>query len=248
MSAETLERLAATIAARKGADPASSHTARLLAKGPEKAAEKFGEEAVEAIIEAVRGDRDRLIAEGADVLYHFLVMLAARGVRLDDVCAELARREGVSGVAEKAARSTAVVRLAGPGDLPACLAIRAAVFIAEQQVPRERELDGLDDECRHYLAEMDGRPVATARVRPLHGQAKIQRVAVLKDARGKGIGRALIAEILADMRADPDCAEAYIESQLSAVAFYESLGFTAYGEVFMDAGIQHRRLTAPLNG
>lgn len=99
-----LERLAATIEARRGADPASSWTAQLLAKGPEKCAEKFGEEAVEAIIEAVRGDRDRLTAEAADVLYHLLVMLAARDVTLSDVMAELDRREGTSGVAEKAAR------------------------------------------------------------------------------------------------------------------------------------------------
>lgn len=99
-----LNRLAVTIAARMGADPASSWTAQLLAKGPEKCAEKFGEEAVEAIIEAVRGDRARLTAEAADVLYHLLVMLAARGVTLADVEAELARREGTSGLAEKAAR------------------------------------------------------------------------------------------------------------------------------------------------
>jgi phosphoribosyl-ATP pyrophosphohydrolase len=100
----TLHTLAATIAARKGADPETSWTAKLLSKGPEKCAEKFGEEAVEAIIEAVKGDRARLAAEAADVLYHLLVMLAARDVTLADVEAELARREGTSGIAEKAAR------------------------------------------------------------------------------------------------------------------------------------------------
>jgi phosphoribosyl-ATP pyrophosphohydrolase len=101
-----LERLAATIESRRGADPGTSWTAKLLAKGPEKCAEKFGEEAVEAIIEAVKGNRDRLTAEAADVLYHLLVMLAARDVSLADVLAELERREGVSGVDEKAARKT----------------------------------------------------------------------------------------------------------------------------------------------
>ncbi|WP_092499454.1 phosphoribosyl-ATP diphosphatase [Meinhardsimonia xiamenensis] len=101
---ETLQRLADTIAARRGADPESSWTARLLAQGPEKCAGKFGEEAVEAIIEAVKGDRARLAAEAADVLYHLLVMLAAREVTFDEVLAELARREGTSGIAEKAAR------------------------------------------------------------------------------------------------------------------------------------------------
>ena len=99
-----LERLAATIDARKGADPESSWTARLLGKGPEKCAEKFGEEAVEAIIEAVKGDRDKLTAEAADVLYHLLVMLAARDVTLAEVEAVLTAREGQSGIAEKAGR------------------------------------------------------------------------------------------------------------------------------------------------
>ncbi|MEJ1990410.1 MAG: phosphoribosyl-ATP diphosphatase [Maritimibacter sp.] len=99
-----LERLAETIEARRGADAGESWTAKLLAKGPEKCAEKFGEEAVEAIIEAVKGDRERLTSEAADVLYHLLVMLAARDVALADVLAELERREGTSGIAEKAAR------------------------------------------------------------------------------------------------------------------------------------------------
>ncbi|ANB35391.1 phosphoribosyl-ATP diphosphatase [Rhodovulum sulfidophilum] len=101
---EALARLATTVEARKGADPDTSWTAKLFSKGPEKCAEKFGEEAVEAIIEAVRGDRARLTAEAADVVYHLLVMLAARDVSLADVAAELARREGVSGIAEKASR------------------------------------------------------------------------------------------------------------------------------------------------
>jgi phosphoribosyl-ATP pyrophosphohydrolase len=100
----SLETLAATIAARKGADPESSWTAKLLAKGPEKCAEKFGEEAVEAIIEAVKGDRARLTSEAADVLYHLLVMLASRDVTLADVLAELDRRAGTSGIAEKTGR------------------------------------------------------------------------------------------------------------------------------------------------
>lgn len=99
-----LSRLATTIASRRGADPETSWTAKLFAKGPEKCAEKFGEEAVEAIIEAVKGDREKLTSEAADVLYHLLVMLAARDVSLDDVLAELERREGTSGIAEKAAR------------------------------------------------------------------------------------------------------------------------------------------------
>ena len=100
----SLHKLAATIEARKSADPDSSWTAKLLAKGPEKCAEKFGEEAVEAIIEAVKGDRAALTSEAADALYHLLVMCAARDVSLADIEAELARRTAQSGLAEKAAR------------------------------------------------------------------------------------------------------------------------------------------------
>ena len=99
-----LSRLAATVESRKGADPDSSWTAKLFAKGPEKCAEKFGEEAIEAIIAAVKNDRANLVYEAADVLYHLTVMLAARDVSLDEVLAELDRRAGTSGIAEKAAR------------------------------------------------------------------------------------------------------------------------------------------------
>ena len=100
----TLDDLAAVIAARAAADPEQSWTAKVLAKGPEKCAEKFGEEAVEAIIEAVKGDRARLTSEAADVLFHLLVMLAARDVTLAEVLAELDSRDGTSGLAEKAGR------------------------------------------------------------------------------------------------------------------------------------------------
>jgi phosphoribosyl-ATP pyrophosphohydrolase len=100
----SLDRLDAIIQSRKVGDPEQSWTADLLAKGPKKCAEKFGEEAVEAIIEAVSGDKKRLTAEAADVLYHLLVMLTACDVPLADVMSELDRREGQSGLAEKAAR------------------------------------------------------------------------------------------------------------------------------------------------
>ena len=101
----TLDDLAGIIHARASADPSESWTAKLLANGPEKCAEKFGEEAVEAIIEAVKGDRARLTSEAADVLFHLLVMLHSRDVTLSDVMAELAARQGQSGHAEKASRA-----------------------------------------------------------------------------------------------------------------------------------------------
>ncbi|MBU2992896.1 phosphoribosyl-ATP diphosphatase [Octadecabacter sp. 1_MG-2023] len=99
----SVKNLAQTIAARVGADPSESWTAKLLAN-PDKAAEKFGEEAVEAIIEATKGDKARLTSEAADVMYHLLVMCAAHGVTLDDIEAELANRTAQSGIAEKASR------------------------------------------------------------------------------------------------------------------------------------------------
>lgn len=101
----TLEDLEQIVAARAGASADESWTAKLLAKGPEKCAEKFGEEAIEAVIEAVKGDRERLTSEAADVLFHLLVMLKSRDVALADVMQELERRQGKSGLAEKASRS-----------------------------------------------------------------------------------------------------------------------------------------------
>jgi phosphoribosyl-ATP pyrophosphohydrolase len=98
-----LARLQATIDARRDADPHNSYTAQLLAD-PSRAAKKFGEEAVEAVIAAAQGDKDALAGEGADVLYHFLVMLAAAGVSPEAVAAKLAAREGRSGLDEKASR------------------------------------------------------------------------------------------------------------------------------------------------
>jgi phosphoribosyl-ATP pyrophosphohydrolase len=101
--AEVLARLAATVESRKGGDPSASYTAKLLAD-PSLAAKKLGEEAVEAVIAATQGDKNALAAESADLIYHWLVVLAAAGVSLDEVAAKLEAREGTSGLAEKAAR------------------------------------------------------------------------------------------------------------------------------------------------
>ena len=101
---EALFRLWRTIEARRGADPATSYTAKLFARGNTKIAQKLGEEAIEAVIEGVRGDKPALVGESADVLYHLLVLWAAAGVTPDDVAAEIERREAVSGIAEKRSR------------------------------------------------------------------------------------------------------------------------------------------------
>jgi phosphoribosyl-ATP pyrophosphohydrolase len=107
MTAYTLADLAALVASRAGTDPATSYTAKLLSEGPAKAAKKLGEEAVEAAIAAVQGDKTGLRNEAADVLYHLVVLLRAGGVELEAVMAELERRTAQSGIAEKAARRPA---------------------------------------------------------------------------------------------------------------------------------------------
>ncbi len=103
--AVVLDRLWSVVMSRRDADPTISHSARLLSRGSAKVAQKFGEEAVECLIEAVRGDRDAVIAESADVLYHLVVVWVSTGVAPEEVWAELMRREGVSGIAEKASRA-----------------------------------------------------------------------------------------------------------------------------------------------
>ena len=97
---DTLSRLAATIAARRAADPETSWVAKLNQRGVPVIARKLGEEAVEAVVAALSGSREDLVGESADVLFHLLVLLDAKGVPLEDVLAELDRREGTSGIAE----------------------------------------------------------------------------------------------------------------------------------------------------
>ena len=100
-----LDRLWSVVMSRRDASPAVSHSARLLSRGTDKIAQKFGEEAIECLIEAVAGRRAPLIAESADVLYHLIVLWVDAGVRPEEVWHELIRREGVSGIAEKASRA-----------------------------------------------------------------------------------------------------------------------------------------------
>ncbi len=103
---DALARLWQTIDARRGASPDTSYTAKLLATGPAGVARKLGEESLEAIIEAVKGDTTALARESADVLYHLMVLWAAAGLSPDDIAAELARREGISGIEEKNSRKS----------------------------------------------------------------------------------------------------------------------------------------------
>lgn len=117
-SSAVLDRLWSVVMSRRDADPAISHSARLLSRGTAKVAQKFGEEAVECLIEATSGTHDGLIAESADVLYHLLVLWVNAGLRPDEVWAELQRREGISGIAEKASRAGPLARRAGTRKIP----------------------------------------------------------------------------------------------------------------------------------
>jgi phosphoribosyl-ATP pyrophosphohydrolase len=116
--AQVLDRLYAVVQQRRSADPAVSHSARLLSRGTAKVAQKFGEEAVECLIEAVAGNKTALIGESADVLYHLLVMWVDAGLEPEAVWAELERRGGVSGIAEKAARPKPLAMRPGTSKIP----------------------------------------------------------------------------------------------------------------------------------
>ncbi|EDM73509.1 acetyltransferase, GNAT family protein [Roseobacter sp. AzwK-3b] len=129
----------------------------------------------------------------------------------------------------------------GPtSDLETCLALRATVFIEEQNVPEAEERDGRDGEAHHLLARLDGCPVGCARILIKGETGKIGRVCVLREARGAGIGAALIRACLAHLRAQAGVSRAVLGSQTHALGFYEKLGFAAFGPEYMDAGIPHR--------
>lgn len=125
-----------------------------------------------------------------------------------------------------------------------CLAIRRVVFVDEQSVPEHIEIDGEDPDCRQFLATQDGRPIGTARLKSISDGVKIQRVAVLREARGAGVGRAL-------MQAMIDAAPhgwIVLDAQTAALGFYEDFGFIAEGEEFLDAGIRHLRMRLRKDG
>lgn len=125
-------------------------------------------------------------------------------------------------------------------DIATCRALRRTVFIEEQGVSEADEIDDLDGQAIHLLAQVDGRPVGTARLLVLGDMGKIGRVCVLTDQRGTGLGAALIRAGVAEFRAMPGIVAVKLSAQTHALAFYELLGFVAYGPEFMDAGIPHR--------
>jgi ElaA protein len=131
-------------------------------------------------------------------------------------------------------------------DLATCLAIRRKVFIDEQGVSEADEVDGLDPVALHLLAMQDAAPVGTARILVEGAVGKIGRVCVLPQARGTGLGAALIRAAVAELRAMPGVAKVKLGAQVHALGFYERLGFEAVGQVYMDAGIPHRDMVMAL--
>ena len=132
------------------------------------------------------------------------------------------------------------VEIAVTEDLGTCQALRRTVFIEEQNVPEADEVDGRDAGAVHLLATVDGRAVGTARLLVSGDSGKIGRVCVLAEMRGKGIGARLIEAAVREFAANPAIGKVKLSAQISALPFYERLGFTAEGDEYLDAGIVHR--------
>jgi len=137
------------------------------------------------------------------------------------------------------------MKIALTDDFAACMAIRRQVFVQEQNVPEQQELDEHDATALHLLATLDGRPVGTARLLIDGTEGKIGRVAILPDCRGTGAGAAMMRAALDELRAR-GVTTARLGAQTHALRFYEKLGFTAYGPVYDDAGIPHRDMSLTL--
>lgn len=137
------------------------------------------------------------------------------------------------------------VRITPTRDIATCRLLRRTVFIDEQGVPEEDELDDKDEAAIHLLATIDGKPAGSARLLLSGTTGKIGRVCVLKPHRGSGLGAALIRAALAELRAQ-GMTTAKLGSQTHAIPFYERLGFTPTGPEYMDAGIPHRDMALPL--
>lgn len=139
-------------------------------------------------------------------------------------------------------------RVESPEDIARCLSIRDTVFVQEQHVDAAIERDGLDDVSVHYLGELAGSPVAAARVRIMEDRFKFERVAVLKEARGRGIGEALMLFMMNDLANGPDAEgrHFFLSSQTFAMPFYQKLGFVPCSAEYTEAGIPHRDMRAEI--
>lgn len=135
--------------------------------------------------------------------------------------------------------------LVGLDELPTCIAIRHEVFVVGQDVPKDIEVDGLDEMCTHAMVRVDGVPVGTARLREVAGAGKVERVAVLESHRGAGLGRLLMDVLEAEARR-LGLPKTKLNAQTWVIPFYEKLGYVAAGPEFDDAGIPHRAMSKAL--
>lgn len=139
-----------------------------------------------------------------------------------------------------------MITIAPTRDIATCRALRRKVFIEEQGVSETDEVDNRDEEAIHLLATRDGNPLGSARLL-IHGDTvKIGRVCVLPEARGTGLGAALMQAAIAESRKHPGIAKAKLGAQTHALGFYERFGFTAFGPEYLDAGIPHRDMVLAL--
>ncbi len=139
-----------------------------------------------------------------------------------------------------------VTLITAPDELDLAFAIRQRVFVEEQQVARDEEYDEFEPSSRHFLARIDGEPIGTARWRTTPNGTKLERFAVLANVRGRGVGKALVSAVLADVRAQQaDQGLVYLHAQVSAMPLYAGFGFVPMGERFWEAGIEHVKMALP---
>lgn len=144
--------------------------------------------------------------------------------------------------------SLLVVKKADASDeLQQCITIRRKVFVEGQNVPLQEELDGKDGESEHYLLSIDNQPAGVARVRFIENYAKIERVAILDEHQGKGLGKEIMQKILADLQENKTVQIAKLSAQTYAIPFYEKLGFSVCSEEYLDANIPHKDMKLQFN-
>ncbi|MBI2797799.1 GNAT family N-acetyltransferase [Candidatus Saccharibacteria bacterium] len=156
------------------------------------------------------------------------------------------RPESTPPKAETGRKDVIVKHLSGNEDLTQAFDVRRTVFHDEQGISEEDDFDGLDIQADHFIAFDGDKPVGTARVRYIDGKAKVERVAVLKPSRGKGVGEEMMRDIL-DFIAKNGINEVYLDSQTSASRLYEKVGFVKEGEEFEEVGIPHVKMVAKLD-
>ncbi len=140
-----------------------------------------------------------------------------------------------------------VKKIASPAEMQQCLDIRTKVFVEGQKVPLHEDRDDKDQDSDHYLLFINEQPAGVARVRFMDQFAKIERVAILDEHQGKGLGKEIMQKILADLQRNKAVITAKLSSQTHAIPFYEKLGFSVCSEEYLDANIPHKDMKLSFN-